>query len=668
MAFEDDLRRSLAARAQDVTPDPALFARVQSRIRRGRTFRLAFAGVAGAFALTGVALAAPTLMDRRVEFEPGPVAEQPGSEPTPTAVPTEVTSTAPVAAQAPFVYSDGAAVLMSGTGSVLGGTEGEPVTAVAARPGSTTKDLVVAVVEGETCGVIRHGTRQPARSQPAPAPGAELAGQLGCATAPVFSPEGGSLAWAALSEDAWSIQTVDWDDDGPGEDDASFGLPWDAQTPVAIQEWVWTEQSAATARGYLVLRTQRGGGWVLQQVPVERQADGALAVTGEPGPVVSDVGLTPIAFAATGVEDTDSDTSYTMEIDQGPDGIDGGRIVRTFDGRDDGTIDLPLELFDSQNTVPAGSDLWLSASGDDVLFGNATRGTAWSIDWSRAAPAAKNLADAFFEAPPVHADLLVAATTAGAETLPTEPPVATTTVDVFFGMAGADACVASDAVQREVAGPAVARGALTELLKGPTSRESNEGIETPFNANTAGALKNITVNGGEARVDFADFSGAVGTDSCTKSAILDSLDQTLLQFPTITSTRYSFDGSTQAWDSWLGSDTEHPAMPAAVAATADAILAAAQEHDYESLRRLSKGTSCSLSDQPEPCVPVWKDQEANGEDPLGILAETMQMAPARAPDTEIWAWPAEWFGGNYDGPRVGIDASGRWLYFVQEGG
>jgi hypothetical protein len=168
-------------------------------------------------------------------------------------------------------------------------------------------------------------------------------------------------------------------------------------------------------------------------------------------------------------------------------------------------------------------------------------------------------------------------------------------------------------------------------------------------------------------VDLADFSADVGTDSCTKSAILDGLDKTLLQFPTVTSTRYSFDGDVDAWEAWLGASSEGP--PAAVTTTSQAIHAAAADHDWAALRRLSEGTSCTLSDQPEPCVPYWRDQEARGEDPLGTLVELLELPAAKIPDAPMWVWPEEWAAGEgYSGPRIGIDEDGVWRYYVQEGG
>lgn len=658
MSFEDELRQSLAARAHDVAPDPALFARVQSRIRRGRTFRLALAGVAGAFALTGVALAAPTLMDRRVEFEPGPVGEQPASEvPTPRETDTEPAEVGAIgSAQMVFtddsgLYSkaiDGESAEVIVPGCPAGSDCAyEPIAHVAARP--APRGAAVTGVAAGCGGVTFSGERPP------------LATEL-CPTSAVFSPDGRHLAYVAQADDQqgeWFLHTLDWTDEGPGGNEASFGLGVGADSTVRLDEWTWSSASDGGAKGRLYLRVASADGTMILRRPIERQGDGALALP--PGGTGSRELFSVQNFSAVAMSSGGSaGDEYVLEVHVAGGAVDAAHIA----GVDSSSLDLPATVF-GEFDAEAIDGLWLTALDQDIVLGDGL-GRAWTAHVvAEQAPVFVPL-----DGTVVHADLVqeVEAPALAAS----DPPAAQTgtQVDVFFGMAGADACVASQPVQREVEGPGVARGALTELLEGPTSRESNEGIETPFNANTAGALRDITISGGRARVDLRDFSGVVGTDSCTKSAILDSLDKTLRQFPTVTSTRYSFEGSTRAWDSWLGSDTEHPAIPPAVQETADRVRGAAQTKDYTALRRLSSETSCTLSDQKEPCVPVWKDQEANGDDPLGVLAGLLEGPPTRSSTAPMWVWPAEFAdpSGGYSGPRVGIDEAGVWRYYVQEGG
>ncbi|MPZ72297.1 MAG: hypothetical protein GEU74_03570 [Nitriliruptorales bacterium] len=659
MSFEERLRQSLQAQATDLSPDPALWSAVQSRIRRARTFRLAFAGVAAALAVAGAAVAAPTLIDRRIEFERGPVATQPAEEPTTPAAAPGFTGN--------LVFTDDQDVyLLSGAeapqhlfgiqcpaGAVC---DSEPVRSVAARPQSPGAD--VAAVGASTCSGIEH-TGGDARFM------ADT-----CPVSVAFSPDGGHLAWVGQAgpEGDWMLHTVDWTEDGPGEDDASFDLPWGVDQSVDIQDWVWDSQTLDGASGHIVLRTGMGGGPLLFELPIERQGDGSLGVTGQPKPVSSGQDLTPLAFTSGGA------TTYTIEVQQQPDGFEG-QIVRRAGSDTTGTFELPPELFSNTNPPFAAADIWISAAAETVVYGNAGTRMAWALDWPATERQPAGLVNLDAEGQllsVVHADV-VAAVDAPAEQPRTQSqqPRTQSQVDVFFGMTGADACVADQPVQRQVEGQGVARAALTELLEGPSSRESNEGVESPFNANTAGALNDIAIIDGEARVDFDDFSTAVDDGSCTKSAILDGLNKTLLQFPSVTSTRYSFDGDPEAWQTWLGRHSDETATPpAAVVATAKEIHDAAVGHDWEALGRLSSETSCTLSDQKEPCVPHWQEQEANGADPLGTLVDLLSGEASRDPDAPMWVWPEEWAepGTDYSGPRIGIDEGGIWRYYVQEGG
>lgn len=683
--IEAELRRSLQTRAGDVAPDPAMYARVQSRIRRVQTFRYAFAGAAAALAVAVAAVAAPRLMDRRIKFEPGPVATQPGAD---TEGASELTSEPPprTGGTPPVVFTDGSAVYtLSGTTTTsfptprLGGgarlvctapCELPPTIGSVAVLGSTTDYLQLALTTDEDCPDLYFASVYEREGVP-PVGGLPddqvgfVEPSAGCSTTPVFAPDGESLAWAVSGPDGWSIQTVNWTSDGPGEEDANFGLPpsWPADQHVDIQEWVWTEQNETTVRGYLVLRTQRDGAWVLLRMPVERQADGALAITGLPEPVTPEANGVPVAYASPGAA-----TSFTMEFDFAREGLRNGQMVwRNADEVQGPSFALPPELYGGADIDIA--DLWLSASPDGVLFGNTATGQAWwrpdRPDDRLDLPAPEPV---LLDATMVHADLLLPGTRSSGTAPVEQSEPSLTEIDVYFGMTGADACVADQQVQREVEGAGVARAALTELLEGPTSTESNAGIASPFNADTAGALNGIAIVDGQARVDLDDFSTDVGNDSCTKSAIVDSLNKTLLQFPTITSTKFSFDGDVQAWDTWLGLGPESP--PAAVVDTSKAIYDAALASNWSALRRLSDATSCTMSDQPEPCVPYWKEQEANGEDPLGILVDLLSGGAAKNPNAPIWVYPPEWADpdSGYSGPRVGIDEDGVWRYYVLSGG
>ena len=665
--FEAELRRSLSARASDVSPDPALFARVQSRIRRGRTFRLALAGVAGALAVGGAALAAPGLIDRRVEFEPGPVAGQPASEmasPTvETEQPTQSTDEGPALAamSAPMVFTDGATVFAT----VVGGEATESVLesdprASTCLTGASCPPIVG--VAGFTDGAVAVDVCK----------GLRFTGNEGtyatdgCPTSAVLSPDNRHLAYVAQAggDGEWLLHTLEWSPEGPGATEASFGLGFGPDETVRIEDWTWTRNDTDGAEGSIYLQVAGPDGVMTFSRDIERQGDGALAL---PQSQVLDLdpelanylplGTVP-NYSAVAVSAGSGSDHYVLEVHVEDDAVNAGHIT----GVGGEYLDLPDDVLNAID-ADAIADLWLTSSGDDIVLGDGT-GKAWAVVTADTGEPSFVRLDATI----LHADLV--REVQAPDVSSSESPRSVTQVDVFFGMTGAEACVADQPVAREIEGPGVARGALTELLEGPTPQESNLDIASPFSANTAGTLNDITIEDGVARVDFVDFSVQVDTDACTKSAIVDSLDKTLLQFPTVTSTRYSFDGDVTAWEEWLGSDAEHPAPPAAVTETAERIRGAAVAREWDALRRLSKGTSCTLSDQPEPCVPVWKEQEANGGDPLGTLVELLEGPPGQVPGTAIWAWPAEFAAGdsNYDGPRIGIDATGKWRYFVQEGG
>ena len=662
MSIEDDLRRSLQARANDVTPDPATFARVQTRIRRGRTFRLAFAGLATALAVSGIAVAAPRLIDRRIEFEPGPLATAPAPDATVSPAVSEPQA-GPAPSNTRLVFTDGQGVYAMALDGEAAETlipspcpEGsdcdmnplESVAAYATGPDADDITVVAASCDGLQYSI---GGAAPQRIDS----GADV-----CTSSAVFSPSTGHLAWIGrpTPEGTPTLHTVDWTSDGPGDDQATFGLPWDSVSEVSIQDWVWIDDS--TTKGELILRGRRNGIIQMLRMPIEEQADGAIATTWEISPVEAQPELVPLAYAASG-----TGVTHTLEARQGPDGYDDATIVRRIGSEIDAEFAPPAALFNGSDFTESG--LWMSDDGAALSFGNATTGEAWyavyPYEGEGPGPGPVLLAATIR-----HGELVVMPPAGPAPA--TEVPSTTTEVDVYFGMEGADACTANQKVTREVEGLGVARAALTELLKGPTSRESNEGIVSPFSADTAGTLNDVTIADRRARVDFADFSDVVGSDSCRKSAIIDALNRTLSQFPNIDTIQYSFDGDVGDFESWIGFDDGEDATsspPEAVAETAEQIHAAATDRDWDALERLSSETSCTFSDQKEPCVPHWQELEEQGEDPLGILIEILERKPARNPDAPIWVWPAEYFEKDYLGPRAGISEGGVWMFYVLGG-
>jgi len=99
-------------------------------------------------------------------------------------------------------------------------------------------------------------------------------------------------------------------------------------------------------------------------------------------------------------------------------------------------------------------------------------------------------------------------------------------------------------VEREILKTqAVARAALTELLKGPTEAEKAQGFFTSINPGVK--IQELTIENGVARVDFdSQLEFQVG-GSCRVSAIRAEITQTLKQFPTVSSVIISIDGRTE---------------------------------------------------------------------------------------------------------------------------
>lgn len=127
-------------------------------------------------------------------------------------------------------------------------------------------------------------------------------------------------------------------------------------------------------------------------------------------------------------------------------------------------------------------------------------------------------------------------------------------VKVFFpkGDAG-QRCNRVLPVARAVRRPAVLRGALTALLRGPTAAERRAGYGGWFSATTAGMLRGVRLAGGIAYVDFRDFRRIIpnASSSCGSALLLAQLDRTATQFPSVRRAVYSFGGSRRAFYEWL---------------------------------------------------------------------------------------------------------------------
>jgi spore germination protein GerM len=135
-----------------------------------------------------------------------------------------------------------------------------------------------------------------------------------------------------------------------------------------------------------------------------------------------------------------------------------------------------------------------------------------------------------------------------------EPDATTHQVEVFFTNLERGEIGQVFPVTREITDEDHVRGALTQLLAGPTAQERAQGYSSWFSAATADLLLAVRVSDGEAVVDLDLRLPRVipnASTSAGSTALLAELDATLLQFPEVTATRYRLDGDEAAFAEWL---------------------------------------------------------------------------------------------------------------------
>lgn len=132
-----------------------------------------------------------------------------------------------------------------------------------------------------------------------------------------------------------------------------------------------------------------------------------------------------------------------------------------------------------------------------------------------------------------------------------------------------------------------------------------------------------------------------------------------------------------------------PELPPAVAATREAIFAAATACDFAALDALAPSELRYTFGDHGDAVAAWREAEARGEPVLRWMAEVLRATPAN--EHGLWVWPAfftrtvaKWSAadrreaermlgedfasltgsGAYLGYRVGLAEDGTWMYFV----
>jgi hypothetical protein len=133
-------------------------------------------------------------------------------------------------------------------------------------------------------------------------------------------------------------------------------------------------------------------------------------------------------------------------------------------------------------------------------------------------------------------------------------------VSLFFPKGGAGTgCNRVLPATRMVVAPAVLRGAMVELLRGPTASEHSRGYGGWFSTKTAGMLRSVRIDGGVAYIDFRDLRRVIpnASSSCGSALLLAQLDRTATQFHTVRRAIYSIGGSRRAFYEWLQYSVPH---------------------------------------------------------------------------------------------------------------
>jgi len=126
---------------------------------------------------------------------------------------------------------------------------------------------------------------------------------------------------------------------------------------------------------------------------------------------------------------------------------------------------------------------------------------------------------------------------------------------VFFAHdpASSTDCAEVRGFSRRTFGPDVLHDAMNQVLRGPREREARMGAWSFFSHRTAGLINSVRIRSGVAYIDFDDFRHIIpgASSSCGSTSLMEQLDRTALQFPTVHSTRFSFEGNRSVFYEWL---------------------------------------------------------------------------------------------------------------------
>jgi len=700
--IEQTLRRCLRTRAADVAPDPRTWQRVQQRIRRQRTLRWATTGVAVAAVAALVAVLLPTLNDSRIRFVP-PMVDQPQSAPTPSP-----------------------GVSVPAVGSACGGQD--PLVLVAATP------------DGDLVASCASGTQQQVRTDTVEAePAFSPDGALLAFTRRAFPDETGQIVLLDLAKDQETVVSdgygpafgpegqlawfIDQPDDGshprivvreeplgdnlnvfpvfgdPAVEFTARHLAWDAGG-----KRLWWEAGDEGTELWTADLDSEGPAPTL--VDVRDGSDGSTYVAPSPNLPNQAMALRLCCVQIEGDLPVDAEIGAVMLTDQTGGG--GATVVpagyQTLQGLSQ--LPTPLDLTGPLHTAAAGTldvrrdgdgrpaeaggqPLWLPGDAPAHIVGDGN--TTYLVDgygdlieldvaWTGVAvnPA---YAPRIAGEPPVRKPEPTEPEPTEPE--PTEPETsdsATTTVQVYFSDQPNRDCTSVRGYQRRVEAPAVARGALEALLAGPTAQERAQGAGGWFSSKTADLLNDVSIAGGEARLDFDGLfdhlNSNVGT-SCGSAILLSQLNTTLKQFSTVERAVYSIDGDIEAFYAGLESTVPDPdaSLPDPAARMRDRLVIAAdsagKSGDYDEIASLMSERDFYCGRHTGNCVQRWQRQQRRGGDPMGYLAELLRDTWAEddeRPDLNVWP-PDTSLVTTFDVKSGAvITDSGEWVRFVGEPG
>jgi len=368
---EERLRRSLAARSGDVSPDPAVWEQVQTRLRRRAYARWSVAGVAAAAMLAVAALLLPGLLTTsRVDL--GPAAPGQLSGRAHGLVSTDGRS---------FTVADPAGEVVHEFDPPTDATEPLPITRLAVRPGSTLADLTVVYLRADSdCTRTEVGW---VTAEAGSLAGGALGGGQGlCVTDPVWSPDGGALAWVEQASgahaDTFGLRMRCWGEDACEEfgDDVSplhtldvSGLEAAPGAVRRLRATDWIHDDAAMTLPMSVLHEP--GGVRAAALQVVRSEGGGVAPPGLLEGHGASVSASPAGAAPDDGRPLGWVGGHTLVVEP------GGDVVLRRAG-EPATLPLPSDVLDAGQADSG--DAWLSAREDTVVLGDG--GDAWTVRWT----------------------------------------------------------------------------------------------------------------------------------------------------------------------------------------------------------------------------------------------------------------------------------------------